>query len=56
MERYIENNLALSDITFMSELIPAVLGFCIAKRNKTSGINSPQQLTHTFGVRKLWAH
>jgi len=37
MELYIKNN--RSDITYMSELIPAV-SLCEAKRNKAAGINS----------------
>jgi hypothetical protein len=37
MEPYIKNN--VSDITYKSELIPAV-SLCEAKRNKAAGINS----------------
>jgi len=50
MEQYINNGNNLSDITYMSELIPPS---CF--RKKAGGINSPIQLTF-ISFRKLWAH
>jgi len=51
MELYFKN---VSDITYLSELIPAAL-FRFASQSETAGINSPKQLTFTL-FRKLWAH
>jgi len=53
MEMYIKcnkNDTNLSDITYMSELIPPAF-----LRKQEGGINSPKQLT-VISFRKLWAH
>jgi len=67
MEQYINNIIKVSDINYLSELIPPAF-----LRKQEGGINSPKQLTsfdftqdvilsiveglRSLSFRKLWAH